>query len=194
MQKKVYLSVLLLLILSLTFHACKQKFREQSSDSNENSFLHIKVNLGQSTAEEALLSDIAKEVNYVTLSPTMGLGRIHNALFTDSLIFIEHNGSAQIACFNRNGKFLRNIGKIGKGPNEFTLVASISLNTDQNLLYIQGVWDNSMHAYDFQGNHISTAKIMGTQGLLVVWHRDSLFVQFTEPIAGDEEYVFLEKT
>lgn len=200
MNDKYYVAPFIPLLFLLALWSCAQTSKENNSVTVGNltdyPFFRIDINLPKVPYESANLSEIAHRVEYVTFSSPKNaqLGHIFDALFADTLVFIWHNGSRQIASYTLDGVFIRSFGKIGRGPGEYSLAAAISANLAERHIYIQSNWDRTIHTYDFEGKYVASKKNKASNGESLAWHRDSLFVQFAEPVIGDEEYVFIEKT
>jgi hypothetical protein len=104
-MKFYYLPFILLLTIS-----CKQKeqnlieFDPRSLDKNE-----------------IALSQIADNISYTPLDNSIQLGEIydfHYPKFINNSIFLYEN-EIGVLVFNRNGKFIRKIGRKGRGPGEY---------------------------------------------------------------------------
>jgi hypothetical protein len=186
------------MILFITILGCipgnKQK-EEISNDGNlqEHSFYSIDFyNIIQKQKKEVCLSEISETIEYIPLETPSAclLGEILDAKVTKDFIFIKHNGTKLIAQFDRDGKFKRNIGKIGKGPGEYLGIREFSIDDEKNLIFIQSNWTREILVYTFKGEFIKSIKSM--PGNRIVWSRDSLFMSFGEPMQGNEKYVFTE--
>lgn len=55
---------------------------------------------------------------------------------SDNYLAIHSRGQMPIKLFNRQGKFIRNIGKVGRGPGEFGTLYDIQLDETANKLYL----------------------------------------------------------
>ena len=88
----------------------------------ENNFKKIK---------ELKLSEIAKKIEYVKLenSTKCFVSRPQSVHVTDSFIFVAQYRS--MLQFDRQGKFIRKISKMGRGPKEYAHVFQV-VNAIQN--------------------------------------------------------------
>ena len=102
------------------------------------------------------LSDVVDTVDFIPLETTESclIRTIDKIIFTDSLIIIldglQANGKVYV--FDQKGHFLRTIGEIGRGPEEYLLGMDIQL-LDDNIQIL----DNGSHivTYSIQGDFIS---------------------------------------
>jgi hypothetical protein len=118
----------------------------------------IQLTGSHSYKHEFTMSEIVEDINYIPLETTPDCligNRLSNPVFTKDYIFIKNNGI--LLQFDRNGKFIRNINKIGQGPGEGYLRC---FDTDEKsrLIYIFDNWKLSVNIYDFDGNFLNTIK------------------------------------
>ena len=166
---------------------------KEKNETGNQSFYTIDFTEMLKNKQLTLLSDIADSIEYIVLetSPNCMLGRIIDIKDSKDYIFIEHNGQGNLSQFDRNGNFIRNVCKIGHGPEEIPGIRGFSIDESQKLIYVQANWVNKMLIYSFEGEYIKSIDLSGERGH-VVWGRDSLFVCFREPSVGNENYIFEE--
>ena len=98
------------------------------------------------------LSIIGKELQYIPLETNQdSLIRIDEIAFCDSFIFISD--SRKLLQFFRNGRFVRQIGSIGRGPGEYEVIWDICIDRSKEFIYIIAGKGNVV-AFDFNGHHI----------------------------------------
>ena len=101
------------------------------------------------------LSSIGEELVYVPLEtrPDLVLGQVQplSVEVYDSLIFI--NDTKQLYLFDINGKFIRKIGRIGRGPGEY-LLPYFTVDNDNRLVYVGG--SDKINCFDFDGNDMGS--------------------------------------
>ena len=91
------------------------------------------------------------------------LGFIVNNLLADlrvnKKIFVL-NRSGEVFLFNDDGKFVRQIGAIGKGPGEYVGAQYMEVSPDGSLIYIYNQrFGNAGYTYDLDGNQINSFKM-----------------------------------
>ena len=181
---------LLILLIAIIGNACNN---EKEKDINSQSFYTIDFPDILKNQQEVFVSNIAESVEYIRLDTTSSslLGRIIDAKFTKDYIFIHHNGNHLLAQFDIKGNFIRNIGKIGRGPREYTLIRKFSVDEENQLIYIQTSYKKGIMVFSFSGKYVKSIRDIGFDGW-ICWARDTLFIQFQEPFIGNEKYVFIE--
>jgi len=162
---------------------------------SDNSFYTIDFPEILEKKREVPISEIAESVEYIPLETTdkSAINRIYDAKFTKDYIFIQQYGTSQslLIQFDRQGKFIRYIGKAGNGPEEYNQIREFSVDEKKELIYIQSNWTKKILAYSFKGEYIKTFNLKHNIYKIVL-SRDSLFMCFGEPSIGNEENVFTE--
>lgn len=91
----------------------------------------IKLNVGEiyNSRNEVKLSEIGTEINYVQLETTEDcyFSKI-NKIIIDDLIYVS--ASEGLFVFTKDGKFIRSIGKKGRGPTEYNSKIDFVVNND----------------------------------------------------------------
>ncbi len=92
--------------------------------------------------------------------PHTSLSHVSGVLVArDGSIFIGLQTERTVRVFDRNGHFLRNIGRAGSGPGEFQEVSSIGFIAD-TLVVLDEV-RGSVSRFTVEGRHLSTAGVTG---------------------------------
>lgn len=89
-----------------------------------------------SLTENAInLSEIADNVTYIPLDKTFPLGLIYKYEFVNNSIYLSAKDIG-ILVYNRDGKFLRRIGKIGRGPGEYIFPVFFTIDDKTETTYV----------------------------------------------------------
>lgn len=117
------------------------------------------------------LSLIAKSINYIPLetTPECLIGDISNAIITttDIFVYVYENICYR---FNRQGKFINTIGRIGNGPGECLRTRDIAVDTINKWVYILDY--DKILKFDYGGKFIKSFRpeegaLSGSQILMV---------------------------
>jgi len=108
------------------------------------------------------LSQFADDISYVKLESRPGcfIGRIRKYSVTDNFILIYDFKQSQVMLFDRQGKFLRNISRSGKGPGEFVFPKDARISHDEK--YVLILTTNKVLRYSFDGEFISETPMLGS--------------------------------
>ncbi|SHJ98903.1 6-bladed beta-propeller protein [Tangfeifania diversioriginum] len=190
------------LLTAVLFVACQSNPSKEESASNQPENQRAKdqfftIHFAEIVKEkrDVMLSEIAENVDFVQFennSEKALLGRISDIQITPNYIFIKHSGTGLLTQFNRNGKYVRHFGTLGRGPREYALIRKFSLDEQNKLVYIHTNWTRKILVYNFDGEYIKTIKFKAVERTNVTWSRDSLLISFGEPHVGNEPYVFIE--
>jgi hypothetical protein len=120
--------------------------------SNISSILPYQIDLEKSlnNFKSIPLSEIGKKILYIPLETKDDciIRKIDQIAFSDSFIFISD--SRKLLQFKRNGKFVRQIGSIGRGPGEYEVIWDICIDTNKDFIYIIA-GAGTVLAFDFKG-------------------------------------------
>ena len=134
------------------------------------------------------LSKIANDINYIPLDNNFPIGLIHNNLvFTKNSIYFSVLDIG-ILEFNRDGKFIRKIGSIGKGPGEYTYYVDFSVDDKTGTIYVRDR-DNIVKVYSKTGsfqNHFSLKEYGNSYDAIMIYN-SKLFVSCSIQY-GDTKY------
>jgi hypothetical protein len=185
------LRLLFVLILVICL-SCKEKGQKEKSDTN--SFYTIPLSEIIKNQREVKLSEFAVDVEIIQLENTKKalIGNINDIKLTKEYIFVKSSGIQPITQFTREGKYIGNIGAIGRGPGEYDFCRTFSINEKNELIYIQANALSKMLVYNLSGEYLKSIEYPAISRLKNVWSRDNFFVSFEEPMMGNEPYVFME--
>jgi len=84
------------------------------------------------------LSDLVESCEMIQLetTPESLFKSIYHIGISDNYIAIHSRGQMPIKLFDRKGKFVRDIGSIGKGPGEFNSLYGMQLDEPANRIYL----------------------------------------------------------
>jgi hypothetical protein len=119
-------------LTSLILVACSPKQSPQEGITT----IDLAGNL--SREKDFLLSTIATDIEYVKLDNSIDaiIQQIEQFDVTDHYILIFDRTLGKVLLFDRQGKFLRQISRSGKGPGEFVRPVDVSINPDEGFIYI----------------------------------------------------------
>jgi hypothetical protein len=113
------------------------------------------LNLADLTGKtrEVLLSQIATGVTYVPLETTndflIGEKNVHVKPCGEYLFVSEHG--KPVGVFDRNGKFIRKIGNIGKGPGEYNFDFNFWPEESSRQIFLWNADKRTIMAFSFEG-------------------------------------------
>jgi len=141
---------LLFLFLLAIFCSCNKTI--EKSDSVE--LIIIRKN---TIPEASTLSEVMRSVRIVPLETTDEslMAHIFQMEIHDNLIYmINYPNNNGVKIFNTDGKYIRSIGREGKGPGEFTELMSFSVLPKENKIYLTDRGARKTSAFDLEGKFI----------------------------------------
>lgn len=148
------LRVAILFLAALGLFSCQNKTRKTVLNQDEIVY-PVEIDFGNNfkNYQQVNLSQIADSVEYVKLenSPESLVKQAWSVHVCDSFIFVaQYNSLLQ---FNRKGKFIRQIGKKGRGPQEYVNVYGLCVNRNDQRLYVNAGKSKKIQVYDFEGEY-----------------------------------------
>ncbi len=110
------------------------------------------------------LSEMVDSIEYVKLElvPDMPIGIIMTRpIITDEHIFISDIVDQGVLQYTRQGRFVRRIGAVGRGPGEYSWASSMLLDRGRNIFYIFQGFDDKLLGYD-----LSTGRFIGETSII----------------------------
>jgi hypothetical protein len=148
---------LLLLIALILLTQCHHEGKKELENSDKREeFFEINYEDILSIKKSNFLSDIASDVRYIQLETGDDylVSRKPEYYFSDSLIFVSSDN--RLLVFDYNGKFIRQIGKPGRGPGEIDLISFISVLEKEQIVIIQTNWSRKLMFFSFDGTFIKS--------------------------------------
>lgn len=158
-------------ILLLSANSCKQTAQPESRNPELQSLSENFINISVDRLEEKefLLSEISENSEWIVLdSPEEALINYPSAFaISEQHLLITDIDQFPAKLFARDGRFLREIGTIGKGPEEYLSVVSpyLSDNGKEVWLLLGGNYanrnDGSFYIYSTEGEYLRSEDFLG---------------------------------
>ncbi len=147
------------------------------------------------------MSERIASLEYIPLEtgPEFMIDRTSEIIVTDPRIFID--GYDRCCAFTRQGKFVSDVGRTGRGPGEYTWFSKISVDEENETVYLNSHYN--ILAYSWEGEFLRTIEkptfgegISMTHPGDVVFLRDNLFLGHISNQSGEEPYnwIFFDDT
>lgn len=181
-------SVLIALFLLSQCHS-DNKIKSEKEDKKKG-FFEISYESELKNKRTVTISDIASDVRYIPLETDEDnlVSRKPEYYFSDSLIFVGSDD--RLLVFDYTGKFIRQIGKPGRGPGEIDLITSISILEKEQIVIVQTNWSRKLMYFSFDGTFIkSISRPPDVFRIQVLNMNQYLFYYACQ--TGIEEYLYL---
>ena len=136
-----------IVFLFLIIVACNKKESTTSS---------IRINISEIPQKEIKIQDITSDFSIIPLetSDRSLIQYIKKIAIHNDKILILDNQRPMFAVFDRNGKFIKNIGQIGNGPGEFYYPSDFIIDEKLKQIELLDGLRNRILIYDLEGNFI----------------------------------------
>jgi hypothetical protein len=151
-----YTTPLLILCAGIFFHSC-------AVGEEDESMVPITIDLTNVRDTTLTLESLLSKTDIVPLQSNDSsalITAISSVAVTDSLILVLDYTPTPAKLFDRNGRYVRQLGKIGEGPDEYLTLVSPFFNEEKNEIWVL-LGGNYMHPatgdyyiYDYEGNLI----------------------------------------
>ncbi|SNS59982.1 6-bladed beta-propeller protein [Belliella buryatensis] len=79
------------------------------------------------------------------------ISEIKNVVQFEEKIYLQGVGQFPLSKFDKSGKFISEIGKIGQGPEEYSEITSFTINKEKKLIYIYDQWLSKLLVFNLNG-------------------------------------------
>lgn len=111
--------------------------------------------------ENIPISEVATNIQYIPLETNIKclLGQSPRIQITDHNIFISTD-MEHLYRFSRNGKFINEIGRVGKGPGEYNKIINYVIDEKNQNIYINdSPFGKKILCYNFEGRYLQKFKL-----------------------------------
>lgn len=147
--------------------------------------------------KEINLSEIAEDILYVPIDDSVllsGVNTINYPKFANDRIYL-YDQNQGILIFDRSGKFLKKVGKKGRGPGEYLYGLDFTVDPESGTVYLNDL-KSIIKVYSRSGNFLRSFDLSGYQGSIdaIDFFNKNLFVSFCLQYGEDFKYewVFLD--
>ena len=159
-MKSLELLRLILFVVFLCFFSCK-KGEKNKELSNEMAIPVIDLDhaLSHLSKEKMNFSEFVDDIVYVPLETNeqslVGSKREPPINITKNYLFVGDK------MFHKDGRFVRQLGKIGQGPEEYTLALSIAVDEEQEEIFIHDNKTDNIYIYGFDNQFRKKIPVQG---------------------------------
>jgi len=141
--------------------------------------LTIDLEKGIENDGSVTLSTIASTIEYIPIETNARclLGQSLRIRLEGQNIFIATD-MKHLYRFSRDGKFLNEVGKMGRGPGEFVQVVSYIVNAKEKKIYVNdALFGNKIIAYDYQGKYLDHFPVKTASMVMELFANEHLMIQ-----------------
>ncbi|MFA5848748.1 MAG: 6-bladed beta-propeller [Bacteroidales bacterium] len=138
-MKKIVILFLFIFLIS----SCNPK-----GDNSDKDFRVIDIAGNIGSGRIVKLSEIADEIIYIPLETTENslVGTPRNIYYSNGLIYIYSSKNHPVKIFNRDGVFIREFNRRGRGPEEYEDFVSMQVDDSTGNIYVES--SNKINEYN----------------------------------------------
>jgi len=146
-----FFTLLTFFTLSLVFSSC------QTADKQQTCLVTLDIISALKNEKEFRLSEMVDSLEYIKLETgTECLVSNASKVIGKKYILLLNSQPPQVLLFDHSGKFIRPIGKIGKGPGEYTYPESADLSPDEDRVIVSDVGQRHFLEYSVDGSLVGS--------------------------------------
>jgi hypothetical protein len=192
MKKNVFTLNIIAMVIVVSLFCTENKAQRK-----DNTGLHV-VDIDAAEPITGMkTSQLFKKVTPIILEvkPNSLIRGIDKLYIMDELLIIMHTYPAAVAVFNRDGKFLHNIGGRGQGPGEYTDISDFCVDTVSKTIYLSEFNTKKIHHYDlYSGKHLKSIKLNANiTNWHIYYHENELYMSCKELYGENKERFLLHK-
>jgi hypothetical protein len=152
MKKSFYL----LLVFFFMIASCKEAMQDP-----RNFIANIIIDATEISNNKFSLTDIIDSAYFIPLETTSEclIKQIDKIVFDNDKIFVlDCRGNNKILVFDRQGKFMWTVGKVGQGPGEYIEACDFCVNKRDKMIYIVCERERIMQ-YNYSGDFVKQIKM-----------------------------------
>lgn len=103
------------------------------------------------------------------------IDQIHIA--NDELYILDSRSAKSLFVFTKTGKYIRKIGKLGRGPGEYISPGTFKINDKRKEIYILDRAYQVIYRYDYTGRYLGNIKVTGDRAAdFIVNNQNQLYL------------------
>ena len=145
MQMKILIFIEIIILFVMT--GCG------GGNSSTDDFITVDVNKSYSSKKELILQDFM-DVEYIALETNddfVNQGFVQ-AVGKEFILVKNYRDDGDIFVYDRTGKAIRKINRKGQGGEEYISCRSVTLDEENNEMFINDHFAKKIKVYDFEGN------------------------------------------
>lgn len=152
MRYRISLTRILPFLLFTLIVSCQGRF-DRPVDANESETIVITNNVPDARP----ISELLENVEYIQLETSSEnlINDIKRVFFANNRFYIQ-NGRSNLLCFDKDGRFLFQVGRNGRGPGEYVSCHKVGFDEERSLIWIMDTQLRKILQYDLEGKYIET--------------------------------------
>ena len=114
-------------------------------------------------------------------------------VFNGYIYVLDAYKAKSLYVFDIEGKFLRKIGTLGRGPGEYIQITDFTLDTENMFIFVND-WGNRIHKYQLDGTYVNSINLqaMGASIRSIQYYNSRLYLDVLPWDADNDKYMLVE--
>lgn len=155
----------------------------------------IEINLDELPVIDTLsLSKIFDNATFIALSDSILIGKINKIEVYNNNFFVLDGVSSSVVVFDEKGNYLKKIGSKGMGPGEMISAFDMTIDRDNNYIYISDIHTRKINKYNIEdGKFQSSIPLPYTIPLYsyISYTNDTIYLTQCDPSKNELEHLFM---
>ena len=121
------------------------------------------------------------------------IGRISSLQVFDGYVYVlDSHVARSMFVFDIDGRFVKKIGSVGRGPGEYTKINDFTLDTKNQFIYLLD-FGQRIHKYSFDGTYLQTITPMihKTNAIFIQYYNGRLYLSIRAWTPKPDDYMLL---
>jgi hypothetical protein len=176
----------MLMIFTVVILSCGKRSRQKSSFKSYSILANI--------SNDVDAKEIFKDFEFITLESCDSclFGDVSKLIVDDGFFYIlDKSSTKKLFIFSTEGKFIRSIGKVGKGPGEYANIEDFTLDKETKNVQIL-CHPSTVITYSNKGDFISQVRLSSIVFLWnIISHRDGYLCSVNHQVLSESDDAFL---
>ncbi|WP_102406869.1 6-bladed beta-propeller [Parabacteroides bouchesdurhonensis] len=132
--------------------SCTTSQNKNGNDKPQHFVVDIKGNSDPELLKKTMANIEARLVSLDTMDSILFKGSASDLYVVDDFIFVVDKSQKVILRYDRQGKFINKIDRVGQGPEEYAFLRDVFIS--ETYIYVSN--EAKIQVYDFDGNYLKT--------------------------------------
>ncbi|HTN22269.1 MAG TPA: 6-bladed beta-propeller [Pelobium sp.] len=183
---KFFSTFLFSLILIAPLLSCNVADSDKSLPTVNGNTVHINPRASDKTE----FSKVVTNIKYIQLETNSNclVSNIDKVLYKKGLYYIWDSRFNTLTIFNDKGRYISNIGAIGRAPGEFLSIHDVEFSKDSSSIYLLSSDSEKLIEYNLEGKYISDIKTNLRASNFGILNNDFYFFTNKNVTSNSENY------
>lgn len=126
--------------------------------NKDNQIQNIEIDFTKNVVIDTVFLKNLKVVHLET-NNSATLNAVDKIFLSDNKIFVFDKPQSKVVLFNSEGKYLRHLQQLGRGPTEYSALLDVFVDTKNKEIHLMTDYPHKIMTFDYNMNYISELKL-----------------------------------